>query len=211
MPKNSHGPDQGRVKFRVIEFEVEGANASLIEGIKNLAAAIGRGNGAQPMKAVRNATNGNAAALSAGVDVEDDVDVDDDTDIIEHEPVTPRKPSAPRKQATLKPVPGIDWNNPAPSIKDFIGGLELDSNMRKYTAIAYWFKEYRGTPAITVHHIYSAYKALGWTDFPKYAVGPLQDLKNKQEYKWLDAGAKGEYAINAYGEQEVLKWRKNGA
>lgn len=216
MPKNVHGPDQGRVKFRVIEFEVEGANPTLIEGIKNLAAAIGRGNGAaQQMKAVRTAANGNgAAALGAGVDAEDDVDVDvdDDTETIEHEPVTPRKATAPRKRPALKPVHGIDWNNPAPSLKDFTDGFDLDSVVRKYTAIAHWFKEYRDTPAITVHHIYSAYKALGWTDLPQQPVDTLQDLKNKQRYKWMEGTAtRGEYAINAYGDQEVAKWRKGAS
>lgn len=38
-------PDHGRVKFRVVEFELEGANATLIEGVRNLAATITRGNG----------------------------------------------------------------------------------------------------------------------------------------------------------------------
>lgn len=206
-------PDQGRVKFRVIEFEVEGANPTLVEGIKNLAAAIGRGNGVpRPMKSVRTGTNGNgAAALGAGVDIEDDIDVDDDAETIEHEvPAAPRKAAAPRKQRPLKPVHGIDWVKPGPSLADFVDGLELDSALRKYTAIAHWFKEHRNTPAITVDHIYSAYKALGWTDLPKFAIDPLQNLKNKREYKWLDAGANaGEYAINAYGDQEVAKWRKS--
>lgn len=138
MPKNVHGSDQGRVKFRVIEFEVEGANSTLAEGIKNLAAALGRGSGTQPMKSVRAAAGNGAAALSAGVDVEDDVDVDEETETIEHEaPAAPRRAAAPRKQRPLKPVPGIDWTNPAPSIVDFISGLDLDSNMRKYTAIAF--------------------------------------------------------------------------
>ncbi len=40
--KDYSTPDQGRVKFRVIEFEVEGANATLTEGMRNIAAAIQR-------------------------------------------------------------------------------------------------------------------------------------------------------------------------
>jgi hypothetical protein len=211
MPKNVQGPDQGRVKFRVIEFEVEGANPTLIESIKNLGAAISRGNGSQTMKAVRSAANGaGAAALGAGVDAADDAEDDTDVESIDHEPATPRKAAGPRKKPTLKPVPGIDWNGPTPSLKDFVDGLDLgDAAIRKYAAIAHWFKEYRDTPSITVHYIYSAYKALGWTDLPQYPVDTLQDLKNQRRYKWMDAGEKrGEYVFNAYGDQEVAKWAR---
>jgi len=209
--KDTSGPDQGRVKFRVIEFDVEGSNATLTEGMRNIAAAISRGNGfAQPVRVVQHTNGSPAASLSAGTAPEDEVEYEDAAPTEEEPTVTTRRPSAPRKPPVLKLVKGIDWSTPAPSLKDFLAGLDLNSGTRKYAAIAHWFKEYRETPAITVDHIYSAYKHLGFTDLPRFANDTLQDLKNKREYKWLDAGPnRGEYVINAYGDQEVAKWRKD--
>ncbi len=64
-------------------------------------------------------------------------------------------------------------------------------------------------PVISIHHIFSAYKALGWNDLPKFAGDNLKDLKHKREYKWIESGNKrGEYKINAYGSQQVAKWWK---
>jgi hypothetical protein len=210
--KDYSTPDEGRVKFRVIEFEVEGANDTLAEGIRSLAATLNRGNGAGQTMRVAQQPNGSAApALGNGSDIEEESEYEETT--IEGETTTtPRKPAAPRKPPVLKLVKDIDWAKPEPSLKDFLTGLDLNSATRKYAAIAHWFKEYRDTPAITVDHIYSAYKHMGWTDLARFANDTLQDLKNKREYKWLDAGSnRGEYAINPYGDQEVAKWRKEAS
>ncbi len=83
--------------------------------------------------------------------------------------------------------------------------------MRKYTAIAVWFKEHRNIEVITLNHVYSAYKHLGWSDLPKFAGDTFKDLKNKREYKWFESPARGEFAINSYGEQQLSKWRKTAS
>ena len=144
MPKNVPSADQGRVKFRVIEFEVEGANATLVESIRNLGAAITRGNGvALPARSVQQPNPPLLLQNRPASDVDAESDGDD---VIENDiPAAARKSTPPRKPPSLKPIPGIDWSAPAPSLKDFVIDLDLDSAMRKYTAIANWFKEHRNS------------------------------------------------------------------
>jgi hypothetical protein len=206
MPKNGQGPDQGRVKFRVIEFEVEGANATLIESIKNLGAAISRGNSAQPIKTIRPATGNGAAVLSAGAT---DAEESDDSETIEHE-VSAATPSRPRAKRTINSpeILNVDFTSGTVPLKDFVEGKSPDSDAKRYAVIAYWFKHYGATPNVTADHIHTGYRFLGWNT-PKDAAQPLRDLKSKNQ--WLSKGeARGEYTINHVGENVVANQMPNG-
>jgi hypothetical protein len=106
-------------------------------------------------------------------------------------------------------VPGIDFTGTAIPLKQFVELYNLESKMKKYTAVAAWFKQQANAPEINVNHIYTAFKHLGWGGLPRNANGPLADLTNKTEYKWFNAGAnKGDYAINYIGEQKLEETRK---
>ena len=52
--RNRDATDKGRVKFRVVEFEVEGGNAAVQEGLRSIAAAIARSAGvSEPQSSFR--------------------------------------------------------------------------------------------------------------------------------------------------------------
>ena len=213
MAKQDRASDNARVKIRVLEFEIEGGNATILDGIKQLATVIQRSPGGPvrqaPMRVMPTALNG--ASNADEHDDDDDDDVDDDQDTIIHDgapaaPSAPRRPATPRK---LEIVEGVDFNKGAVPLKQFVELYNLDSNMKKYTAIAAWFKQHAHTPEITVNHIYTGFKSLGWGGLPRNASGPLADLTNKSKYKWFKAGAaKGNYGINYIGEQKLEEWRK---
>lgn len=87
--------------------------------------------------------------------------------------------------------------------------LNVDSTMKKFTAVAAWYKEYMDVPAVGVDHVFTAYKKLGWNDFPKDPISTFKDLKGKRKYKWFGQGERGEYEINHVGEQQIAAWRKS--
>ncbi len=89
--KDFSTPDDGRVKIRFFEFEVEGSNATLTEGIRNLASVITRGNGATTPVRVITSTNGSGATpLAGGAPPEGDVEFAD-TEVPEPKPAAARK------------------------------------------------------------------------------------------------------------------------
>ena len=121
------------------------------------------------------------------------------------------KSKAGRTGAPRQPVPlDLDLSSGDMSLKTFLEGKNLDTDIKRYLAIAYWFKHHRNTTAITMDHAYTAYRFvdLGW-NVPKDASGPFRAMKQKR-YGWMGAGAeKGSYAINHIGENEVLKMGNN--
>src|SRR5688572_23665370 len=89
----------GKVKFRVIEFELEGTDASLQESLKNLAVALNRGNAVPPARQLRATTK----QIEANGEAEPEVEAEDAEVVDEQETEAPApRPAAPRKPPRVK-------------------------------------------------------------------------------------------------------------
>lgn len=71
---------------------------------------------------------------------------------------------------------------------------------KRFLTVAAWFKQHRGTDAITMDHVYTCYRAAKWpTNIEDFDL-PLRTLKAR---KLMDRKDKGLYAINHLGVAEV--------
>ena len=116
----------------------------------------------------------------------------DDVVEVEATPATRARPRAPRKPASKPNIIELDLTSDPPlsSLAD------PGSNHKRYLGIAGWLHDHRGIQAVTVDHIYTCYRHLGWpTDIHDFAQ-PFRELKFKQ---FFTTPERGKYAINQLG------------
>jgi len=215
----TNGNASGHIKFRVIEFEIDGGNDTLAEGIKALTTALSK----SPVvltPATRPALPSGSKSKASSTAVAEP-SPSEETAHTEQEPEDVMEPGAEadeeaggngktsRKQRSAPRAPKFlsELNLTTASVKlaDFMTEKKNPtSTLDKYLVIAEWFKEYMQLPEITVDHIYTAYDHLGWkSQVPNYPNQPLVDLKLKN---LLDKGDKrGGYKINWNGTSAVAK------
>lgn len=195
--------DKAKVKFRVIEFELEGGNAAVQDSMRNLAAAITRGTRpALPALAAKPGGDGvnGSTAVSVTTAPEPDEDLFPAEEAQPGEvPAEPAHARGQRRFATPKII-DIDLGGPLP-LKPFCEEKAPDSDLKKYLVIAAWLKEHRQIEAVTIDHIHTCYRHMGWFT-PKDAPQPMRDLKRRA---WFNKTGRSEYAINHVGMNEVLK------
>lgn len=204
--------DTGRIKVRVIDFEVEGSNATLQASLRDFAAALRGAGGARPLSATPARpmlpTNGDApdgqAEPAAEVEFAE-VDATGDTE----EPVAePRRTRVNGQRRYTKPnVIDLDLTSGDMPLKTYIEQKgEPKGHADRYLVIATWLKEFRQTEAVTQDHMYTCYKHMDWNT-PRDASEPLRFLKkNDSMYKGTERGS---YIINHIGENAVRQMGKN--
>jgi hypothetical protein len=194
MAKNST-PRGGNSRIRFIVLEAEIADGDLSQVTQAIQNALRPAPFVQKVVQIadRSGTNENADSEEFDLEV-----LDDD---VEHE-VQPRKPrssSKPRVAKTPTVLDDIDVNT-NPSLKDFVADFETTTNFDKYLVIALWFRDARSVNAITVDHVYTCFRLLGWStainDFSK----PLHNLKGEQS---LRGSAKDGYTLTLTGAGKI--------
>jgi len=202
--------DKGKVKMTVIHFETESDNATLQENIRSIAHTLSRAltQTTRVIHAPAQLSSGDSANGNAILEPPlEEQDFDEAIDVSSK----PVKPKVGKTITSRQPVPlDLDLTSGDMPLKTFVENKNLDTDIKRYLAIAYWFKQYRNTAAITMDHAYTAYRFvdLGW-NVPKDPSGPFRAMKQTR-YGWMGAGSeKGSYAINHIGENEVLKMGGN--
>jgi hypothetical protein len=145
---------------------------------------------------------GNGAAAGENAPEE----IDEFEDAIDVEATSVSTKAKPGKAPTLRqPQPvELDLISGDVPLKAFMEKKNPTADVKRYLAIAYWLKQYRGLNEITMDHAYTCYRHMGtgW-NVPKDASGPLRQMKKKQ-YGWMASGSTpGSFAINHLGENEV--------
>lgn len=191
----------GKIKFRFVEFEMDGAGSSLEEGLKSIAAALNRGmSSAISAKLVQH--NGAEHVTARG-----DEESPAAEDLPEEEELTtsstPRKSGVPRRVAPRKILDNFKLDDVTPTLKDFAMTKNPNSDLKKYLVIAFWAKTYKHMEDLTPDHFFTAYRALGWTT-PKDPVQPIRDLINPRSGRFSAGGVPGNGKINHIGEQVVI-------
>jgi hypothetical protein len=191
---------QGRVKFRFLEFEIDGSDATLQESLKNIAAAISRSpSGTKLINSTSNKAQNEEAEAEGGEDL-------NETHSENNFEATPSAVEAPpRRRAVRSPkiLADLDLSKADVSLKDFCTEKNPTTDTQKYLVIAAWLKEQLKLQEVTTDHIHTCYRTMGWHT-PKNALKPLQNMKDKNG--WFSKGsATATYAINHVGENEVSK------
>jgi hypothetical protein len=204
MSRNDKPSGKGKIKFRFIDFEMDGGDATLQDAIREITRAIGRPQVIKLPAALPGANgNGQQARIPDGADDEEqDVEelVADEGDDADEEEASGRV-SKPRRFKSPK-ILNVELKGDNP-LRPFLESLAVDSDNKRYMAIAYWFKTYRETPEVTPDHIYTAYKAMSWTDLPRDAGAPLRALKKDGSCE--KGSGKQAYILNHIGEGKVEK------
>jgi hypothetical protein len=119
----------------------------------------------------------------------------------DREPAAPRRRTAPRAPKFLSELNLTTADVP---LEEFVKSKKPESILERYAVICAWFKQHFGTEEISVDHVFTAFRALGWQgQVPADPGQPLRDLKSKH---WIDSGkSRGYYKINWNGENAVNK------
>lgn len=125
------------------------------------------------------------------------VDEQDDTESSQSSPARPRY----ERKIVSPDIVEIDLTGGEMSLKAFIESKKPTTEKHKYLAIAYYLKHHRNIDNVTMHHIFTCYRHMGWKS-AKDVAQPLRDMKSKG--KWFGKGKeKGSYTINHLGENVV--------
>lgn len=202
--RDDRGSDKGRVKVRLIEFEMEGSNQTLQNSIREMMGAIGRvqtparaaltskTNGASPTP-VEDALEAETAAEDASNSFEADLGADQDEGR-----ASPKKRFAVRVPQILD----LDLKAGPVSLSEFIQKLKPESLSDKYVLVAYWLKRALNLDEITADHIHTGFRHLKWNT-PADASQTLRTLKSRK-YGYVNAGSKpGSYRLNHVGDNHA--------
>jgi len=203
----------GRVKFRVIEFEIGGDNSTLAEGIRALTTALSKTSGPtvetrqRPVLAPP-APNRTTAAAETPVPVEGELfpepEEENDEEAAEGSngngatPTKPKKPAQPPRTPDI--LSDIDLNSGKVSLQDYVAQKSPNGPFETYATMAAWYKENHNLEEVNDDRIYTAYRFLDIVP-PNDVAGVLRKLKFQ---KWFDKGSsKGASKINIVGLNKV--------
>jgi hypothetical protein len=207
MPRNDDkGSDKGKVKVRVIEFEMEGSNSTLQESIRNIVGAIGK---AQVVRVVTPALQDKKANGQEHGPIEDEEEIvaeQDDDGAADDEAIPIPRARRPRKVKPLKVVQ-VDLTQGEMPLKQFLASAPAALEKR-YILIAYWFKSQRQIDVINPDHIYTAYMAMGWTTLPRDPGKPFRNAKEDGAFDRVEGESM--FAITHIGEMKAMEILQKG-
>jgi hypothetical protein len=202
MPKANTGvDDHAKVKVRVIEFELEGSNATVENSIRQLTTALTPRNGtvkALPPKPANKELSGAATEIEEVIDAEV---VEEETS--EPSGDTPQPKKTPKVKAKPKaPTYLHDLMDPAKlaEFKAFAAAKNPTTRPKQYLTATYWLKEHGGNPTVNADKIYTCFKTADWpTNFNDWRA-PFDRLVHEEDMRKTGVG---EFAINPTGEAKV--------
>ncbi|RYF46431.1 MAG: hypothetical protein EOO38_14140 [Cytophagaceae bacterium] len=213
LPPKSDGQN-GKVKVRIIEFEMEGSDLSLQESLKSIAAALSRPNvvvASRPSARIE-------SQKGAGQAQDEDAVMDDSFVNDEYVEDSTLEASAPvvvrRQRKTSRPVApnlvAVRFDDGNPTFAEFVADRDPRNDMQKYICAAYWLKIYKDVHEVSIDHIYTAYRSQGWA-LPATAIQPMRELAATRDGRFSKGIEKGHYAINHIGEGFVTTKMGRGA
>jgi hypothetical protein len=209
---SGNGTSGSRIKFRFVDIEMENVDESITEALKSLAGALSRGHATAPptrqlagakhnLPAAPELSTEESEALSPEAEIEE---LAEETEGIAAPPANGNKPKKKYAPKAPKFLSDIDLTTASVKLEGFVQEKNPADMISKYTVIAFWFKEYFQLEEITIDHIFTAFKHLGWQS--QMPDDPVQTFRNAKSLKnWFDKGTKGAYKINWSGQNAVNK------
>jgi hypothetical protein len=193
--------DAARIKFRYVDFELEGGSLALQDSLRSVVSAIVRNGSATGKPAlsrpVRQSSNGELS--------DDAEELANDFDVAELESGGEPSEESSTKQRRARKIPSprvldIDVVGGNMPLKKFIEENKPgDADSKRYLVIAAWLKQVKAIEELSMDEVHTCYRAMGWNT-PADPVQPMRDLKKRS---WFDRKGKGKYAINHLGENQV--------
>lgn len=206
MAKQPPKIDQnGKMKVRIIEFELEGSDTSLQESLKSIAAALSRPNNAISAPRINRIEAPRQVDVTVNGAIQSDEDFDDTEILDEQDTVQSENSPLPKKvrKPTKGPTPAIlrdvRFDDVEPTFAIFSADRQPKSDKLKYLCVAHWLKTYKDINEISIDHVYTAYKVMNWA-LPANAVQPMRELAATRDGRFSKGHEKGHYAINHVGE-----------
>jgi hypothetical protein len=205
MARDEKPTDKGRVKVRVIEFELDGSNQTLRESIRDIVGAIGKSQMVVKQTPAGALTNGSGKASSGFETTHDEDTPDDASDNViqdvdsedEHQ-----RPSRRRSPPRTPKIITLDLTSQSTPLVDFCNKLAVESNNERSLAVVYWLKHFGVTTEVSMDHIHTAFRQMKWNT-PTDATGPLRLMKGVK-YGYIGGGKQpGTYAITHVGENHI--------
>jgi hypothetical protein len=190
----------GKSKMTVMMFQLEGGDETLREGIRTISQAMGNVLNPTRLMLAKPAPTLTPPEAAEASDGQPELDLAPESG--EEEARSSQRPSRPAKSRSPI-ILTLDLKAGKVPLTTFCETKGVgDNDNRRYLAIAYWLKENLSIAAITMDHVHTCYRFLGWQT-PADASSPLRRMKNSG---WFDKGTeKGAYAINHVGENEVMR------
>lgn len=205
MAKQPPKADQnGKMKVRIIEFELEGSDVSLQESLKSITAALSRPAASATVSRVTRIEAPKNASASASQTM-DDAEEFEEAELVEEVEVDAPASAAPKRARKPAKTPAptllrdVRFDDVTPTFADFVAEKQPKSEMLKYLCVAYWLKTYKDIPEISIDHVYTAYRVMQWA-LPAAAVQPMRELAANRDGRFSKGHEKGHYAINHVGE-----------
>lgn len=211
--------DKGKVKFRVIDFEIEGSDESLQESLRSIVSALGRPSSATgvsrslPVDAAQGPSLRAKPTVPQGelfpedAKVEEDAAIADSGDNQSTDAKVVRAANSKRRVVTPKILNNLDLDSGSVSLKEFCLRKKPTVDSKKYLVILSWLKEVRGLESVGVDHVYTCYRSMGWTA-PKDVGSTLRALK-KPGYV-VSGDERGLFTITHVGQGVVDELSKEG-
>lgn len=216
----TNGIGKGRIKFRytdterTLDFSMENVSGdSVREGLRSLANALaGRtilSEGADRLSKPKPELAAPAVdpEEEAGTP-EQEVFAQEEIETAEEETQTGDEAPKSKKTAKFKAPALLSNLNLAQAnvaLAEFMKQKNPTAMWDKYAVVAVWLKQQFQITEISIDHIFTAFKHLGWeSQLPTDISKPLKNLTYNR--KWFGPGKdKGSYAINWLGEDSVGK------
>lgn len=205
MAKGDRPPDdKGKVKFRFVEFELEGLNSTIEESIKNIVHSMSRSSNVQPR--VLSAKSAAPAALlatngenTAELDSERETELDGEDAEQELPANTAVRPKAQRHYTVPTFLSEVDLDSGEVPFKTFAEQRAPKSDNRKYILIAAWFRKFRDLEAISTDHIYTCNQKMGWKT-QKDVGQPFRSMKKKS---YFDVAGRNQWKVTHIGLDQL--------
>jgi hypothetical protein len=194
--------DKGKVKFRFVEFELEGLNSTIEESIKNIVHSMSRGTGAVqrvlPEKSASHSVlpgNGNAdAPLNPDEEVAE-------TEIEETVEESKGSPSGSKLRRYTQPafLSNLDLDSGPLPFKTYAEEQNPKSDNRKYLVIAAWLKKNRNLEVISTDHVYTCNQKMSWRT-QKDVGQPFRYMKRKS---YFDPAGRNQWKLTHIGLDQL--------
>jgi hypothetical protein len=204
MPKGNTNEDRAKVKFRVIEFELEGGNANVENSIRQLAHAFtNHTNGGSARVPPPGTPRELAAPPPATEDTESTVQ---DADFTEVEEATPEpSPPRPTRQRTPHKPPNPNYLAELDStmaFKAFAAAKPQAKHSKRYLLATLWLRDNKQLQSVGIDHIYTCYRNAGWPMNISDWDSNFRSLLKSDRFRRIGPG---NYAITPKGEDDVRK------
>jgi hypothetical protein len=206
--------DMGKIKLRFVDLELEGSARALEESIRGLITSMSRTAATAPRLAVgKNGSSSRPPTETTATDVSDEDDGDEDEATMaaaDDDVAAPVKQSKATTRVPPQPkfLQDLDVNMGVP-LRDLATEKSPSSHYDKALLIAFWCKNHAKLESFSIDHIFTCYRAVGWTLPGGDLMQFVRDLKSKKSY-FVKGPTRGHYVLHYLGEEVVMKMGSQG-